>query len=256
MPARQADGPWTVHGDLACPLLTHRARARRRATCSGSTSASATAASTPTSAAPGSSEMSPTARQQAQYDRWRRDHRRGPRRSPAPGDRVGPHGRRDRRAAGGDRPWMSHFYLGHGLGLDSAETPYVGTDLGDGFDAAWSSPPAWCWCSSRSCGTRATAATGPRTCSSSPKTAGNLSRLPVRPVWRLSRVRDHPDAPRLARRERALRRDGGSRPRRPRARAGRQHPLRVGRAAAVERRHARRSARAAWSCAPPARSTC
>ena len=29
---------------------------------------------------------------------------------------------------------MSHFYLGHGLGLDSAEAPYVGTDLGDGYD--------------------------------------------------------------------------------------------------------------------------
>ena len=35
---------------------------------------------------------------------------------------------------GGDQPWMSHFYLGHGLGLDSAEAPYVGTDLGDGYD--------------------------------------------------------------------------------------------------------------------------
>jgi Xaa-Pro aminopeptidase len=34
----------------------------------------------------------------------------------------------------GERPWMSHFYLGHGLGLDSAEAPYVGTDLGDGYD--------------------------------------------------------------------------------------------------------------------------
>jgi Xaa-Pro dipeptidase len=35
---------------------------------------------------------------------------------------------------GGDRPWMSHFYLGHGLGLDSAEAPYVGTDLGESYD--------------------------------------------------------------------------------------------------------------------------
>ena len=37
---------------------------------------------------------------------------------------------------GGDRPWMAHFYLGHGLGLDSAETPYVGTDLGDALRPA------------------------------------------------------------------------------------------------------------------------
>src|SRR3546814_11991304 len=34
----------------------------------------------------------------------------------------------------GDQPWMPHFYIGHGLGLDSAEAPYVGTDLGDAYD--------------------------------------------------------------------------------------------------------------------------
>ena len=36
---------------------------------------------------------------------------------------------------GGARPWMPHFYLGHGLGLDAAEMPFVGTDLGDDFDS-------------------------------------------------------------------------------------------------------------------------
>jgi Xaa-Pro aminopeptidase len=39
------------------------------------------------------------------------------------------------RANGGERPWMSHFYLGHGLGVDSAEMPYVGSDIGEAFDA-------------------------------------------------------------------------------------------------------------------------
>jgi Xaa-Pro dipeptidase len=34
----------------------------------------------------------------------------------------------------GETPWMAHFYLGHGLGLESAESPFVGTDLGDGYD--------------------------------------------------------------------------------------------------------------------------
>jgi Xaa-Pro aminopeptidase len=29
---------------------------------------------------------------------------------------------------------MAHFYIGHGLGLESAESPYVGTDLGDAYD--------------------------------------------------------------------------------------------------------------------------
>ena len=30
MPDHQSELPWTVHGDIACPLLQHRARARRR----------------------------------------------------------------------------------------------------------------------------------------------------------------------------------------------------------------------------------
>ena len=41
------------------------------------------------------------------------------------------------RAAGevyGRRPWLAHLYLAHGTGTDSAEMPYVGTDLGAEFD--------------------------------------------------------------------------------------------------------------------------
>jgi Xaa-Pro dipeptidase len=43
------------------------------------------------------------------------------------------------RAAGtahGTRPWLSYFYLAHGIGTDSAEMPFVGTDRGDAFDAS------------------------------------------------------------------------------------------------------------------------
>jgi len=29
---------------------------------------------------------------------------------------------------------MEHFYLGHGLGIESAEPPFIGTDLGDAYD--------------------------------------------------------------------------------------------------------------------------
>lgn len=36
----------------------------------------------------------------------------------------------------GARPWLSYFYLAHGVGTDSAEMPFVGTDLGDAFDAS------------------------------------------------------------------------------------------------------------------------
>jgi Xaa-Pro dipeptidase len=44
------------------------------------------------------------------------------------------------RAAGMDHgrvPWLSYFYLAHGIGTDSAEMPFVGTDLGPAFDAAF-----------------------------------------------------------------------------------------------------------------------
>jgi Xaa-Pro dipeptidase len=75
----------------------------------------------------------PTARQQAQHRRWRDIHDAvlSVTRAGVPAS--------DLTAAAmevceGDRPWMAHFYLGHGLGLDSAEAPYVGTDLGDGYD--------------------------------------------------------------------------------------------------------------------------
>jgi Xaa-Pro aminopeptidase len=35
---------------------------------------------------------------------------------------------------GDTRPWLPHLYLAHGSGTESAEPPFVGTDLGDEFD--------------------------------------------------------------------------------------------------------------------------
>lgn len=40
-------------------------------------------------------------------------------------------------ASGRERkPWLSHLYLAHGIGVDSAEAPFIGTDLGVDFDEA------------------------------------------------------------------------------------------------------------------------
>lgn len=36
--------------------------------------------------------------------------------------------------AGRRTPWLKHLYLAHGTGTESAEPPFVGTDLGDEFD--------------------------------------------------------------------------------------------------------------------------
>jgi Xaa-Pro aminopeptidase len=38
---------------------------------------------------------------------------------------------------GEDRtPWLPHFYVIHGIGVDSAEAPFIGTDLGPEFDGS------------------------------------------------------------------------------------------------------------------------
>ncbi len=37
-------------------------------------------------------------------------------------------------ANGGQKPWLPHFYLGHGIGTNAAEMPMIGTDLGQEFD--------------------------------------------------------------------------------------------------------------------------
>ena len=37
-------------------------------------------------------------------------------------------------ANGGTKPWLPHFYLGHGIGTNAAEMPMIGTDLGAEFD--------------------------------------------------------------------------------------------------------------------------
>jgi Xaa-Pro aminopeptidase len=75
----------------------------------------------------------PTERQKAQYQGWR-DINGAVVSVLRPGVCAADLTAAARRASGVDRPWMSHFYLAHGLGLDSAEAPYVGTDLGDGYD--------------------------------------------------------------------------------------------------------------------------
>jgi len=77
-------------------------------------------------------EARPTARQQDQFKQWCdvMDRVREATRPGATGGdlaRAACAGRRD-------KPWMKHFYLIHGVGLNSAEMPLIGTDLGTDFD--------------------------------------------------------------------------------------------------------------------------
>ena len=51
-----------------------------------------------------------------------------------PGATLGDVGRAARAVEPEETPWLPQFYLAHGLGLESAEMPMIGTDLGSTFD--------------------------------------------------------------------------------------------------------------------------
>ena len=134
MPARIADGPWTTTGDLACPLSsTERQLAEGDVLW----------VDTGVSYGGFHSDFGrtwvvgrePDAVQRAQFERWRTIMdavlavtRAGATAADLTAAAI--------EAAGGVKPWMPHFYLGHGLGIDSAEMPYVGSDIGEAFDAS------------------------------------------------------------------------------------------------------------------------
>jgi Xaa-Pro aminopeptidase len=135
MPARMADGPWTTTGDLACPLLT-----TERELADGDV----LWVDVGISYAGFHSDFGrtwivgrePDTRQLDQYARWCtiRDAVLDVTRAGATAADLTAAATL---AAGGTRPWMPHFYLGHGLGIGSAEMPFVGSDLGEAFDASY-----------------------------------------------------------------------------------------------------------------------
>lgn len=132
MPQSKADGVWTTHGDLALPLLsTERELAEGdvlwtdvsityRGYCSdfGRTWIVG---------------RDPTPHQQAQFDKWS-DIMTAVLDVTRAGATAADLGRAATAANGGSRPWLPHFYLGHGIGVNAAEMPMIGTDLGDDFD--------------------------------------------------------------------------------------------------------------------------
>ncbi|HLU43260.1 MAG TPA: Xaa-Pro peptidase family protein [Microthrixaceae bacterium] len=133
MPPTLGEGPWTTHGDLACPLLTTERELRRGDVLWVDTSVTYQGFHSDF----GRTWIvgdEPTARQRAQFRLWQEIveavlevTRAGATHSELTAAA---------RTVAGDRvPWMAHFYLGHGLGIDAAEMPYVGSDLGEQFDA-------------------------------------------------------------------------------------------------------------------------
>jgi Xaa-Pro dipeptidase len=134
MPPRMEDGPWTTTGDLACPLLS-----TERELVEGDV----LWVDLGISYAGFHSDFGrtwvvgrePNARARAQYEQWLAIMsavldvtKAGATAADLTAAAIN--------AAGGIKPWMPHFYLGHGLGIDSAEMPYVGSDIGEAFDAS------------------------------------------------------------------------------------------------------------------------
>jgi Xaa-Pro dipeptidase len=139
MPSSRAAGVWTTHGDLALPLLpTDRELAAGDVLW---TDISITYAGY-------CSDFGrtwivgeqPTPRQQDQFHQWRaiRDAVLAVTKA---GVTSGDLARTAIAANGGRKPWLPHFYLGHGIGTYPAEAPMIGTDLGEEFDDNFVFPP-------------------------------------------------------------------------------------------------------------------
>jgi Xaa-Pro dipeptidase len=134
MPASRAEGPWTVHGDVAFPLPTSpRILEEGDVVWVDSGIHVGGYASDFGRTWIVSDDPRPTPRQQAQFDRWRAVVDAVLARC-KPGVSSLDLARAAVEADGGNRPWIEHFYLIHGVGTDSAEMPMVGTDLGEAFD--------------------------------------------------------------------------------------------------------------------------
>jgi Xaa-Pro dipeptidase len=133
MPPSRAEGVWTIHGDLALPLLTTERELVRGDVLWVDVSISwgGYCSDFGRTWVVG---QDPSPRQRAQFRRWTEitDAVRAVTRAGATGADL----TKTAIEAYGDgtRPWVKHFYLGHGLGVDAAEMPFVGTDLGDQFD--------------------------------------------------------------------------------------------------------------------------
>lgn len=132
MPHSRAEGVWTTHGDLALPLLsTERELAKGDVLW---TDVSITYAGYCSDfGRTWIVGQDPSPRQQEQFHRWRSimDAVLGVARA---GVTAADLGRAAIAANGGTRPWLPHFYLGHGIGVNAAEMPMIGTDLGAEFD--------------------------------------------------------------------------------------------------------------------------
>ena len=82
----------------------------------------------------------PTSAQQSLFERWHAVLAASLG-AVRPGATLGDVGRAAWAVEPDETPWLPQFYLAHGTGLDSAEMPMIGTDLGAAFDDGYELKP-------------------------------------------------------------------------------------------------------------------
>lgn len=133
MPTTKTSGSvWTTTGDLALPLLTTERELERGDVLWTDVSITYTGYCSDFGRTWLVGEE-PSDRQQAQFDKWREILSAVLSVTKA-GATSGDLARAAIAANGGTKPWLPHFYLGHGIGTNAAEMPMIGTDLGEQFD--------------------------------------------------------------------------------------------------------------------------
>ncbi|MBV9514662.1 MAG: aminopeptidase P family protein [Mycobacteriaceae bacterium] len=132
MPASKGEGVWTTHGDLALPLLTTERDLAKGDVLWTDMSITYTGWCSDFGRTWLVGDR-PTAKQQDQFHQWRHildavlDVTKA-------GATSGDLARAAIAANEGHKPWLPHFYLGHGIGTSAAEAPMIGTDLGEEYD--------------------------------------------------------------------------------------------------------------------------
>lgn len=138
MPASRTEGAWTTTGDLALPLLTTE-RELQQGDVLWTDVSIAYHGYCSDHGRTWIVGQDPTAVQQRQFDKWSRIVDAVLSVTKA-GATCGDLGRAATAAAGGEKPWLPHFYLGHGIGTSAAEMPMIGTDLGQEWDDNFAFP--------------------------------------------------------------------------------------------------------------------
>jgi Xaa-Pro aminopeptidase len=132
MPTSKAEGTWTTTGDLALPLMTTERELHRGDVLWTDISITYEGYCSDFGRTWLVGEE-PSDRQHAQFENWHEILDAVLAVTKA-GATSGDLARAAVAANGGTKPWLPHFYLGHGIGTNAAETPMIGTDLGQEFD--------------------------------------------------------------------------------------------------------------------------